>query len=863
MNVLFKWLVYLRFKSLEKLLNMKNEAHARIKINQLLEEAGWRFFDSDEGKATILLENHVKITQSAIDEWGYDYEKTKNGSLDFLLIDSRQKPICVLEAKKESIHPLAAKEQARKYAKTVEARFVILSNGIVHYLWDTHKGNPKPIYKFPSPAELGAIKAWNPDREVLAHEPVGIDYIVAVQMPDYAARPDWRGSVAASTDFIWTNGLRFLRHYQLSAIQHLQKAVAAGKDRFLFEMATGTGKTLTSAAVIRLFLRTENARRVLFLVDRLELEDQAWKAFVDYLKPDYSTFIYKEHKNDWQKADIVVTTIQSLMASDKYRYEFNPTDFDLLISDESHRSISGNARAVFEYFSGYKLGLTATPKDYLKGVDPDKVKADDPREIERRMLRDTYATFGCEGGDPTFRYSLLDGVQDGYLINPRVLDARTEITTQLLSDEGYAVVVPTEEGEETETFVSRDFEKKFFSDKTNRVFCRTFLENALRDPITQEIGKSIVFAVSQNHARKLTELLNEYAEQLFPGKYASDFAVQVTSQVGEAQQMTINFSNNNLNGKTPWLDGYKSGKTRVCVTVGMMTTGYDCPDLLNICMMRPIFSPADFVQIKGRGTRRHTFAYTYKNELGEVETIQEEKEVFKLFDFFANCEYFEERFDYDEKLHLPKPPKGDGTGGGGGVTIDKYTSHRLDPLASMKEEQIGYEGMKIDRMLFKKFEDRIIMDDLIKKHVVLGNWEHVISHIQSEIFDKPEEYFSLEKLRKAAKIDRKVSIREMVEKIFGIIPRFKSKDELLDDEFDKFISIYPPKEDVNLRALKYFFKAYIVDQDIRKIIITKDFHALHTHPTLTITQFKEVAPTYREVIPVYIKDYINLDRFAA
>jgi len=593
------------------------------------------------------------------------------------------------------------------------------------------------------------------------------------------------------------------------------------------------------------------------------LEDQAWKAFTQYLKPDYSTFIYKEHKSDWHKADIVVTTIQSLMFNDKYRYDFSPMDFDLLISDESHRSISGNARAVFEYFHGYKLGLTATPRDYLKGVDPEKVKENDPREIERRMLRDTYSTFGCEGGDPTFRYSLLDGVKDGYLINPRVLDARTEITTQLLSDEGYAVAITTEEGEETETFVSRDFEKKFFSEKTNSIFCQTFLENALRDPITSEIGKTIIFAVSQNHARKLTEILNEFADQLFPGKYNSDFAVQVTSQVAESQQMTINFTNNNLSGKTTWLEGYKSCKTRICVTVGMMTTGYDCPDLLNICMMRPIFSPADFVQIKGRGTRKNTFEFTYKNELNEEETQRHEKKVFKLFDFFANCEYFEEKFDYDEKLKLPKPGKGAGEGGAGGVDIDKYTSFRPDPLLMVNEQEIGLEGMKIDRMLFKKFEDRIKMDDIIKKNVELGNWEHVVSHIQQEIFDKPEEYFNLEKLRKAAKIDRKVSIREVVEKIFGIIPKFKSKDELLEEEFDKFISIYPPEEDVNLRALKYFFKAYIVDQDIRKIISTKDFHALQTNPTLTISQFKEVAAKYREVIPVYIKDYVNLDRFAA
>jgi len=839
------------------------EAKARIKINKLLEEAGWRFFDSEEGPANILLENYIKITQKEIDAWGNDYEKTKSGSLDFLLVDSNNKPFCVLEAKKESLHPLVAKEQARKYANTVGAQFVILSNGIIHYLWDLKRGNPKPIYAFPSAQEIGAIKEWNPDRNALVNEQVANDYIVAVQMPDYKERPGWNGSIEKSKDFIWTNGLRFLRKYQLSAIKHLQKAVKEGKDRFLFEMATGTGKTLTSAAIIRLFLRTQNARRVLFLVDRLELEDQAWKAFTNNLKPDYSTFIFKEHKDDWRKADIVVTTIQSLLFNNKYRYDFTPTDFDLIISDESHRSISGNARAVFEYFHGYKLGLTATPKDYLKNVDLEKVKENDPREIERRMLRDTYSTFGCEGGEPTFRYSLLDGVKDGFLINPRVIDARTEITTQLLSDEGYAVVIPTEDGDETETFISKDFEKKFFSDKTNRVFCQTFLENALKDPITNEIGKTIVFAVSQNHARKIAEIFNELSDQLYPSKYNSDFAVQVTSQITDSQQMTINFTNNNLNGKTNWLEDYKSSKTRVCVTVGMMTTGYDCPDLLNLCMMRPIFSPADFVQVKGRGTRKYTFEFKHKNEFGEEEIIQHEKEAFKLFDFFANCEYFEKKYNYDEVLKLPKPKEGGGSGAGGGVDLDRYNSSYHDKLSAVSEEQIGLQGMKIDRMLFRKFEDRIKMDDIIKKNVELGNWEYIVSHIQHEIFDKPEEYFNLEKLRKAAMIDRKISIREVVEKIFGIIPKFKSKDEMLEEEFDKFISIYPPEGDVNILALKYFFKAYIVDQDVRKIIEAKDFHALQTNPTLTIAQFKEVAPKYREVVPIYIKDYIKLDQFAA
>ena len=199
-------------------------------------------------------------------------------------------------------------------------------------------------------------------------------------------------------------------------------------------------------------------------------------------------------------------------------------------------------------------------------------------------------------------------MKDGFLINPTVVDARTEITTELLSEEGFVVSFTDDEGEDQkEAFKQREFEKRFFADATNQLFCKTFLENALRDPVSGEIGKSIIFAVSQNHAAKLAQILNQMADRMFPGKYQSDFAVQVTSQIPDAQQFTINFTNNNLLGSANFLPAYKTSKARVCVTVGMMTTGYDCTDILNLGLFRPIFSPTDFIQIKGRGTRKHNF----------------------------------------------------------------------------------------------------------------------------------------------------------------------------------------------------------------------------------------------------------------
>lgn len=839
------------------------EAKARIKINKLLEAAGWRFFDTDEGPANIQLEANVKITKKQIDDYGENFEKVKNGFVDFLLLDENGKPFIVLEAKSEDLDPLVGKEQARSYAKSQFVKYVILSNGNIHYFWNIYKGNPQIIVSFPSCESVKGSKALNADPARLYTEEITPDYIAVVREPRYAEAPEYQNPDTRS-QYLKDRGLRMLRKYQVNALKALQESVKAGNQRFLFEMATGTGKTLTSAAVIRLFLRSGNANRVLFLVDRIELENQAKKNFINYLKPDYDTVIFKEHTEDWRRADIVVSTVQTLAYNNKYRSVFKPTDFSLIIADESHRSISGNSRAVFEYFIGYKLGLTATPKDYLKNVDAEDLAANDPRAWERRQLLDTYRTFGCESGEPTFRYSLIDGVNDPdgpFLVNPTVVDARTEITTQLLADEGYAVINHGDEGDEDEeeTYFARDFEKKFFSDETNMIFVKTFMDNALRDPITGEIGKGIVFCVSRKHAAKITQLLNVYADKMFPDMYYSDFAMQITSDVQDAQQYTINFQNNNLSGYSKFLEGYKTSKTRICVTVGMMTTGYDCEDLLNIGLFRPIFSPTDFIQIKGRGTR--TFIFTYKTRANGVDEIHEApKDTFKLFDFFGNCEYFEEKFDYDEVIKLPKPTS-QSSGLGGGVTATTFENFDPDPLKTMTETKIGLQGMKIDRMFFQKFEDEVKQDETARAQYEQGNYAAAQRYIEETYLDKPTEHFTWDKLRRATGVDRRVTVREMLDKIFGLIPAFKSKQELVDDEFEDYmLTCGVPSGDYY--EVRHFFETYLTDKEVRRAIEDKKFQRLGTEiPSYTFADLKRLGQKNMNSVVGYVNDNVNLSRF--
>ncbi len=687
------------------------EAKARILINKQLEDSGWRFEDTSDSKANIRLEAGVKIA-----DLGDDFEHTKNGYIDYLLLDDNGFPLCVLEAKKESIHPLSAKEQARDYAKGNNCRFIILSNGVSHYLWDVDSGNPEIITEFPSQESLLHRADYEPNTEELISEVVNDEYLAPK---------------------------RTLRYYQVDAIQAVQKAAQNGKNRFLLEMATGTGKTTTSGAICKLFLRTGNASRILFLVDRIELEDQAVKAFKELFDGQY--FVEKFKDGNWQRGHIVVSTVQTLLAGNKYREYFSPTDFELVISDEAHRSLGGNARAVFEYFLGYKLGLTATPKDYLKGVDEKVLIQKNPKALEQRNMRDTYITFGCDDGNPTYRYDLKKGVGDEFLINPFVIDARTEITTELLSEEGYAVQVDNEDGgTDDAVFGARHFERTFFNEDTNRVFCETILKNGLTDPLTGEFGKTLVFCVSQAHAAKLVNMLNVLASKQWPDKYQSDFAVQITSNVYESQQYTKDFANNRLMGKSRYAQDnfpdYDTSKARVCVTVGMMTTGYDCPDLLNVALLRPVFSPADFIQMKGRGTRKNTFEY---QETGE----SSDKEKFLLLDFFGNCDYFEKDFDYDEKLALPINKDGskklleDPIVDTSSNAPDEVDAALPDDLVQETIIHVGKEGMKIDRSLYphEQFEQVIQESETLQTIEKEQGIEGLEEYIKTEVFNKPSE----------------------------------------------------------------------------------------------------------------------------
>lgn len=677
----------------------QNEAFSRILIDKALEFSGWDLLDPQQVKFEL---------------------HTSNGRADYLLKDKLGRVLCVLEAKREDLDPYDAKEQARGYAENLTAPFVILSNGREHWFWNFERADQRDAYRIerlPSRDDLERLRLKNlqPPRPLQSE----------IIQPDY---------------------LRHLKHdltlrrYQINAMEEVARIFDTdGRRKFLLEMATGTGKTLLCAALIRRFLATRNAERVLFVVDRIELAKQTMEDFAVVL-PEFKPVIFKSARRTGELlgASVVIATIQSLMVDRRYREEFTPFYFDLVINDEAHRSIYGDAREVVQFFQATRVGLTATPKAYLKNVNIEELGTENPKALEARQLRDTYHYFGCEPGVPTFRYDIIDAVKDPegpFLCLPKIFDVRSDITTKALADSGWAVVV----NEQDENFKIQDLERKIFTPARNRVMCEAFLKEAQKDP-TGAIGKSIVFAVNQKHATNLTKLFNE----IEPG-----LAVTITSRIPDASSIAKEFR-----------DGKRS--EQIAISVDMLSTGYNCRDVLNIGLMRPVFSPTEYIQIKGRGTRLYTF------RIGHTEY---EKKNFFLLDFCAVAEYFEEKYDYSVPLKVPREktePKPGTTGAGGTpgdvpeggaeVTTPVPPASReipiwegTDTVASREVIEVGPNGEKVDVMTFRgsferEMRDFVEHDPQMKAAVADEDDEAVETIMNERFYHKPEMFYSPDKL---------------------------------------------------------------------------------------------------------------------
>ena len=825
---------------------MSTEAEARAIIDNLLASKGWNLFDNNGMHKNVALEQGHRSGQG-----GQKFT-------DYLLLDKYNRPMVLIEAKKVSYNLNSAKSQAMDYARELGLTHFYLSNGKEHRFCAVNDGVLKTVDSFMSYEELENIVNNNVEETKLWDENLDSTILAEIKEPKIQNNPKFI-DVDMRASYLKRNKLINLRPYQLNAVKAIVESAKEGNYRFLLEMATGTGKTLTCAGIIELFLKTGNAHRVLFLVDRIELEDQAEQAFnaVFGNGGHYRAVKYKKAQNNWNNAQIVVSTVQTLLRNNRYINDFKPSDFDLVIVDEAHRTINGRARAVFEYFVGYKVGLTATPKDYFRGVNKSLLLESNLYEHDERAFRDTYNTFGCIKGVPTYEYTLAQGVKAGILVQPYAIDARTEIINELLNDGIKIDFAPsTEEPSVTDDNVEDvdksddkishqykrcDFEKKLFIDSTNDLLCRMFLENAKRDPLTSEIGKTIIFCVSQRHASDITNKLNILIKEYEPdnwSKYGGEFALQVSSDIPASSSYTKAFTHehNELNGVSRYVDGlsedvYKTSKSRVCVTVAMMTTGYDCQDLLNICLMRPVLQPSEFIQIKGRGTRVFDF---------EIDPRLVKKDNFHFFDYFGNFQFFE-NYDYDKKLSAP-------TGIKKAVNVSKdkrgkekvvlNTQDRIDSIVSAQV----VTGMAIDSQFNKgtSLTQAILSDIDIKKAVDAQDWSAVTEIIANKYDAKAEySYESNKTISKEMNIDRFATWEELVKYMYGISSEVKTREQLLEDAVTKCMKAYSINE-LKRKDIKRFVNAYVASKEVRECIKTKMFANLDYTGVFELSDFKKI-----------------------
>lgn len=545
-----------------------NEAETRKKlIDIMLKDAGWDVSNNELVKVELPLENHK--------------ESGKFGYADYVLFNEKGKPIAVVEAKKTSVDPIIGRQQAVEYANTIEKIYkirpiVFYTNGYEIYMWDDQYSEPRQVWGFYTLGDLEELFFKHKYKKDL--NKIEID-------KNIAGRP-----------------------YQIEGIKRVYERYQNGQRKALLVMATGTGKTRTVIALTKGMMEASWAKRVLFLADRDELVKQAKEdknSFKTFM-PEQISCRFTGKNSDNREATLYFSTYQTMI---NYYREFSVGFFDLIICDESHRSIYKTYRDILEYFDSRIIGLTATPVDFIE--------------------RNTFDLFSCDNGDPTFNFSVEDAWNHipSYLIEPRVIDATTDflrkgIKYNEMTEEQRSQV--DEEGYEGEdiNYDKKELEKKITNKDTNRYILRTLMEQGIK--VNDHIGKTIIFAKNKKHAN----LLNSLFDEMYP-QYRGKLTEVIYSEITEKSKLIEDFKEKDF--------------PRIAISVDLLDTGIDVPEIVNLVFAKPIYSKVKFWQMIGRGTRR------CDNLFGEGK----DKEQFVIFDCYKNFEFFE----MNPKGYEPKPQK--------------------------------------------------------------------------------------------------------------------------------------------------------------------------------------------------------------
>jgi type I restriction enzyme R subunit len=480
------------------------ETDTRMIIDRKLRDAGWD------------IENKSQVTTE---------ESAKKGRADYLLKDRRGRPLAVIEAKRFLIDPEIGKQQAYEYAKNLGCDFIFLSNGDDIYFWDYKNRPEQKVSTFFSQRDLEKLLVLRKSRKPLSVIPIPNKVFVQGETKE-------------------------IRPYQKEAIQAMDKAIESGKRKMLIVMATGTGKTLNIAVQIKRMFDAGLIERVLFLVDRIELGKQAQETFNDYLREYPSELLYGGRQK--RESSIIIGTLPTIYSQ---LQNFTSGYFDLVISDEAHRSIYHLYQSVLNYFDAIKIGLTATPSMYID--------------------RNTYQLFDCwdekeQKGRPTFKYGLREGIKEGFLAGYDITRIDTKVSLEGIKYE-------------EEDYHPEDLERIINVPARNKQIVQAYREEEEKRQIKKQ-RKAIVFAVTQKHAAQL----NYYFNQAYP-EFKGRYAEIITSNVPDADQAIKRFKQEEF----PY----------VAVSVGMLDCGFDAPKVENILMVRPTKSPILYQQMRGRGSR--------------------------------------------------------------------------------------------------------------------------------------------------------------------------------------------------------------------------------------------------------------------